>query len=153
MPTTTLKKANSELVAVGFLKNILDQAGGIGARLPGDTASWARTGFVQISVVGGSPNVYAPLRRPVIDVRAKWIAPASKQPPWYAANDLAERIIAGCYGAYQQPVEAILPDGFERAYVQCAYPLTEARRIGGDDSNIATFQFDLQLNWVGGGIG
>lgn len=152
MPTDTVHHANSELVAVGFLKNILDQGDGIGAKLPGDTASWAKTGFVQISVVGGSPSVYAPLRRPVIDVRAKWISPGSKQPPWYAANDLAERILAGCYGAYQSPVEAIMPTGFEKAFVQCAYALTEMRRIGGDDSNIATFQFDLQLNWVGGGI-
>lgn len=153
MATDTLTRANSELVAVGFLKNILDQSGGIGARLPGDTSTWAKTGFVKIAVVGGSPNIYAPLRRPVIDVQAKWIALNSKQPPWYAANDLAERILAGCYGAYQRPVEAILPAGFERALVQSAYALTEARRIGGDDSNIATYQFDLQLNWVGGGIG
>jgi len=152
MPTDTVLHANSELVAVGFFKNILDQDGGIGARLPGDTSSWATTGFVKIAVVGGSPNVYAPLRRPVIDVQAKWIAPNSKQPPWYQANDLAERIIAGCYGAYQQPVEAILPAPYERAFVQSAYPLTEARRIGGDDSDIATFQFDLQINWVGGGV-
>lgn len=153
MPTDTLKHANSELVAAAFLQSILGQSGGVGARLPGDTASWADTGFVQISVVGGSPNVYGPLRRPVLDVRAKWIAPASKQPPWYLANDLGERILAGCYGAYQSPVEAILPSGFEKAFVQSAYALTEMRRMGGDDSNIATFQFDLQVNWVGGGIG
>ena len=149
----TLTSANSELVAAGFIQSVLGQSGGVGAKLPGDLKSWASTGFVQISVVGGSPNVYAPLRRPVIDVRAKWVAPASKQPPWYQANDLAERILAGCYAAYQSPVEAIMPSGFESAFVQSAYALTEARRMGGDDSNIATFQFDLQLNWVGGGLG
>lgn len=153
MPTDTVRAANSELVAVGFLKNILDQGDGIGAKLPGDVSSWASTGFVQIAVVGGSPDVYGPLRRPVIDVRAKWIAPASKQPPWYAANDLGERILAGCYAAYQNPVEAIMPAGFEKAFVQSAYALTEMRRMGGDDSNVATFQFDLQINWVGGGLG
>lgn len=152
MPTDTIQRANSELVAVAFIQSILGQPGGVGARLPGDTSSWAKTGFVKLAVVGGSPNVYGPLRRPVVDVQAKWIAPNSVQPPWYLANDLAERILAGCYGAYQNPVEAILPAGFERALVQSAYALTEARRMGGDDSNIATFQFDLQLNWVGGGL-
>jgi len=150
-----LKRANTELVAVGFLQVILDQRGGIGSRLPGDNGtSWAKTGFVLLSVVGGSPNAYAyGLRRPVLDVQAKWIAPNSKQPPWFQANDLAERIVAGCYGAYASPVEAILPAGFERAFVQSAYPLTEPRRIGGDASNIATYSFDMQLNWVPGGVG
>ena len=153
MPTTTLKKANSELVAVAFLQQLLGQSGGVGARLPGDTSSWAQTGFVQISGVGGSPNVYAQLRRPVVDVRAKWIAPNSKQPPWNRAADLAERIIAGFYGEPAEPRLVVLPAGFERAFVQSAYALTEPRRIGGDDSNIATFQFDMQLNWVGDGVG
>jgi len=151
MPTDTLKHANNELVAVAFLQAILGQTGGVGARLPGDTASWATTGFVQIGVVGGSPNVYGPLRRPVIEVKATAIAPASKQPPWYQANDLAERILAGCYDAYQAPVQTILPPGFENAFVQSAYALTEARRLGGDDSNIARYTFDLQLNWVPAG--
>lgn len=144
--------ANTELVAVAFLQSVLGQQGGVGAKLPGDGSSWADTGFVKILGLGGSPNIYAPLRRPVIDVQAKWIAPGSKQPPWAKAAALAERIVAGCYGAYQQPVEAVLPTGYERAFVQSAYALTEPRRVGGDDSNVATFQFDLQLNWVGGGV-
>jgi hypothetical protein len=147
-----LDRANSELVAVAFLQAVLGQSGGVGAKLPGDTSSWADTGFVKILGLGGSPNPYAPLRRPVLDIQAKWIALNSKQPPWAKAAALAERIIAGCYGAYQQPVEAVLPDGYEHAFVQSAYALTEPRRVGGDDSNIATFQFDLQLNWVGGGV-
>lgn len=149
----TLKHANTELVAVAFLQSVLGQQGGVGAKLPGDQSSWADTGFVKIVALGGSPNPYAPLRRPVIDVQAKWIVQSSKQPGWAKAAELAERIVAGCYGAYQQPVEAVLPDGYERAFVQSAYALTEPRRIGGDDSNIATFQFDLQLNWVGGRLG
>lgn len=152
--TATLKRANSDLVAVAFLQAVLGQSGGVGAKLPGDTASWATTGFVKLQGVGGSPDPYAyGLRRPMFDVQAKWIAPTSKQPPWFKANDLAERIIAGCYGAYSQPVEAILPAGFERCLVQSAYPLTEPRRLGGDDSDIATYQFDLQINWVPGGVG
>lgn len=151
MPTSTLKSANSELVVAAFLQQLLGQSGGVGAKLPGDTATWAQTGFVQIAGVGGSPNLYAPLRRPVIDVRARWIAPASKQPPWNRAADLAERIIAGFYGEQAEPRLVVLPAGFERALVQSAYAVTEPRRLGGDDSNIATFQFDAQINWVGVG--
>jgi hypothetical protein len=151
MPTT-LNRANSELVAVAFLKAILGQTGGVGTKLPGDQSSWAATGFAQVAGVGGSPNPYAPLRRPVVGVTAWAVAPGSKQPPWNVAADLAERIVAGCYGAYQSPVEAILPAGFERAFVQSAYALTEPRRIGADDSSFARFVFDLQVNWVGGGI-
>lgn len=148
----TLTLANSELVAAAFIQSILGQSGGVGAKLPGDLKSWADTGFVQISGVGGSPSVYGPRRHPVIDVRAKWVAPNSKQPPWYLANDLGERILAGCYGAYQAPLVVTLPAGYQSAFVQSAYALTEMRRMGGDDSNIATFQFDMQLNWVGGDL-
>jgi len=148
----TLKHANSELVAVAFLQTILGQSGGVGAKLPADESSWKDSGFAQITVVGGSPSVYAPLRRPVFEVKATAVAPGSKQPPWYVANDLAERILAGCYGAYLSPVEAILPTPYERAFVQSAYALTEARRVGGDDSSYARYQFDLQINWVGGGV-
>lgn len=152
--STTLLHANSELVTAAFIQTVLGQSGGVGAKLPGDTTSWAATGFVQIAVVGGSPGIYGPgLRRPVVDVQARWIAPASKQPPWGKAAALAERVIAGCFDAYAAPVEAVLPSGYERALVQSAYPLTEPRRIGGDDSDIATFQFDLQVNWVPGGVG
>jgi hypothetical protein len=109
---------------------------------------------VQYAVVGGSPNIYARgLRRPVLDVRARWIAVGSKQAPWAKAAALAERVLAGCFDAYDDGIEAILPAGYERALVQSAYPLTEPRRVGGDDSAIATFQFDLQVNWVPGGVG
>ena len=152
-----LKHANNDLVALGLIQAILDQRGGIGSRMPdgGDGGkSWAQTGFVLVSIVGGSPNVYARgLRRPVIDVQAKWIALASKQPPWSLANELAERIIAGCYRVNASPIQAILPAGYERAFVQSAYPLTEPRRIGGDPSSIATYQFDMQVNWVPEGVG
>lgn len=149
----TLQRANTDLVAAALIQAILGQSGGVGAKLPGDTSSWAKTGFVKLAVVGGSPNIYAPLRRPVLDVQAKWIAPNSKQPPWFLANDLAERIIAGFYGDPANPRQVTLPAGYERAFVQSAYALTEPRRIGGDDSDIATYQFDAQVNWVGAGVG
>jgi hypothetical protein len=152
MPAT-LNRANTDLVTVALIQAILGQSGGVGAKLPGDAASWAKTGFVQIVTVGGTPNVYAPLRRPVVDVRAKWITPNSKQPDWFAANALAERILAGLWGQSGEPREVVLPAGFERAFVQSAYALTEPRRIGGDDSSIATYQFDMQINWVPGGVG
>jgi hypothetical protein len=153
MPTATLESATSELVAIALIQAILGQAGGVGTKLPGDTKTWAATGFVKLAGVGGSPNIYAPLRRPVLDVQAKWIAPTSKQPPWAKANALAERVLAGLWGRSGEPREVVLPAGYERAFVQAAYALTEPRRIGGDDSNIATFQFDLQIAWVGGGVG
>lgn len=157
MPTDALLHANNDLVATGFLQAVLDQRGGIGSRMPNEEdggKSWAQTGFVLVSIVGGSPNSYAAgLRRPVLDIQAKWISVGSKQPPWSLANELAERIIAGCYKAYSAPIEAILPAGYERAFVQSAYPLTEPRRLLADPSSIATYQFDLQLNWVPGGVG
>lgn len=144
----TLKHANNDLVAVGFLKAILDQTGGVGLDLPGD-ASWADTGFVQVTaVVGGSSDIYTPQRHPVVGVKCWAQKQASKRPPWQQANNLAETIRAGCQGRYHSPVVPVLPAGYPPVLVHDAYALSDPRRVLGDDSSYAGYQFDLQLHWT-----
>lgn len=145
---TTIKYANNDLVCVGFLKAILNQTGGVGLDLPGDT-SWAATGFVQVLTgVGGTSDIYTPQRHPVIGVKCWAQKPGGRKPPWEQANNLAETIRAACQGRYHTPVGVGLPAGYPPVLVHDAYALTDPRRVLGDDSSYAGFQFDLQLHWT-----
>lgn len=148
----TTKYANTDLVAVSFIKSLLNQTGGVGTELPGRTQgqpeSWASTGFVQVtSGVGGSSDIYTPQKSPVVGVKCWAVAPGNRRVPWQMANNLAETIRNACYGAYRNPVAVALPTGYPSVLVQAAYLLTEPRRLPGDDSNYACYQFNLQLHW------
>lgn len=145
----TTKYANIDLVAVAWLKSLLNQTGDIGTELPGPE-TWTDTTFVQVTTpVGGSSDIYTPQRHPVIGVKC-WAKPAttSKRPPWRPANNLAEAIRAGCLGHYQTPLAVALGAGYPSVLVHCAYPLSDPKRLGGDDSSYACFQLDVQLHWT-----
>jgi hypothetical protein len=147
--TAVVQHANTDLVAVAFIKTILDWTGNVGADLP-DAASWDPDGFVQVtSGIGGSSSIFVPMRSPVVSVKC-WARAAanSRRPRWNQANKLAEAIRAGCFTAYREPVGVTLPAGYPGAAVRTAYLLTEPRRLPGDDSSYACFQFDMQLNWT-----
>lgn len=149
----TVKYANNDLVSVAFLKAILGQTGGIGLDLPGDD-SWADTGFVQVLTgVGGTSDIFTPQRHPVIGIKCWAQKTGGRRLPWEQANNLAETVRAACRGRYHTPVAVTLAAGYPPVLVHDAYALTDPRRILGDDSSYAGFQFDLQLHWtpVGGG--
>lgn len=144
----TTKYANNDLVAVAFLQAILNQSGGVGTELPADPASWATTGFVQVlSGVGGTDDIYTPQRHPVIGIKCWAQKPGDRRPQWQMANNLAEAIRAGCLGHYTNPVGVGLPAGYPTVLVHAAYPLSVPRRVLGDDSAYAGYQFDLQMHW------
>lgn len=146
--------ANNDLVTVAFLKAALGVAGGVGLELPGDT-SWTDTGFIQVTtVVGGTSDIYTPQRHPVMGVKCWAQKVSGRRPPWQQANQLAEQIRAACRGRFASPVSPVLPTGYAPVLVHDAYALTDPRRVLGDDSAYAGYQFDLALHWtpVGGGV-
>lgn len=144
---------NSSLVAVAFLRGLLGQSGGVGTRLPakvdGKPETWADTGFVQVTPIGGSPDPYALHYSPVLSVRCWAVAPGSKQTPWNAANQLAERIRVGCYRVRSAPPVVQLGGSYPTCYVQSAYLLSEPTPVQADDSHYAIYRFDMQVHWVG----
>lgn len=146
--TAALLLPHNELVLEAWIQAVLGQVGGVGSKLPGDASSWAKSGFVQIAVVGGSSSPYMPVKSPVFGVKCTAVAPNGRRPPWDQANQLAERIRAACFTAQQLPVEVALPDGYQHAAVRSAYLLNEPRRFGGDDSAYARYVFDLQMHWT-----
>lgn len=145
---------NSELVFEAWLKGIDGvPPNGVGTTLPGDNTTWAASGFVQYSVVGGSPGVYVPEREPVFTVDCWAVRLNSAKPPWGMANNLAETIVEACYQGVDETIPTarvvtISRSGYEQARVQSAYPLTEPRRMPGDEARFARYQFDLALFWV-----
>lgn len=147
-----MKLANSELVAVAWVRGvpgIPDE--GVGTTLPGDATKWP-AGFLQISVVGGDKDRDLPIHRPVIQVDA-WFANRGSKPSWGAANQLLELIATHCWvdkvgdpSPAHRPVT--LPTGYQRARVQEARVLTDPRRVPADEARYAHYEMDLQLAWV-----
>jgi hypothetical protein len=152
MPVTLPRLATSELVAISWIGSISGLSTQIVAtQLPADDTSWSGTGFVTVAVIGGSPNVYLPVKKPVFQVDCYAVKPGSNKPPWWRANVLAETIR---YATLQRT-------GFNRllsltagnasypsARVQNAYLLTEPRRRFGDLGDYAVYGFDLALEWI-----
>lgn len=144
----TVLLANNDLVAVAWIKAALGLTGGVGTELPGDTSTWAASGFIQVGpVVGGASSAYNSQRAPVLSIECWAVTPNSRRPPWGAANTLAERVWAAC-GAVPTSNRAVtLPAGFPKVMVHGAVALTDPRRIYGDDSAFAHYQFDVSLTW------
>lgn len=165
---TTLLLPTNELVACGFLIGAVPgfTTAMVGTTLPQDVTKWYQTGFVQVSaVVGGTPDAYVPLNRPVVSVKCWGVNVKQSQntagqtqlsigekPPWQITAQLPERIrgaLRANTGA-SATVRTITmpPNGFAHATVHSAYMLTEPKRALGDLGSYACFQFELFLRWT-----
>lgn len=149
--------ATSELVAaawIGSIKNLSTSM--VATTLPPDVnpdespAAWLQTGFVTVSVVGGSPDIYLPVKKPVIQVDCWAARPGSGKPPWGQANVIAETIR---YATLQRTgfnrVLSLGANGasYPGAVVTSAYFATEFRRLYSDAADYARFQADMQISW------
>jgi hypothetical protein len=150
--TTPALRATPELVAVAWLKTVVGDI--VATSLPkpssdGSGLSWEETGFVTLVTAGGSPNLYVPLRDPVMGVDC-WAANSqSQKPPWNKAACLAEAIQAACYDHPAIPQRVTLPSGYPAAQVLSAYTTGEHRRINDDASSYARYSIPgLVIVWT-----
>ena len=155
MPSTLPWLATNELVGIAWLGSIPGLSTQmVATQLPADDTSWSATGFITIALVGGSPNIYLPVKQPVFQVDCYAVKPGSNKPLWAKANVLAETIR---YATLQRT-------GFNRlltltagnvsyppARVQTAYLATEPRRRFGDIGDYALYGFDLAVEWITAG--
>lgn len=143
---------NSELVAVALLRlvpEIVTAGIGVATELPGEPVGWVGGAFVQVSSVGGSPDRYVPIARPVLQVDCYAAAANSTRSPWGRANGVAEYIRSAMYGGMLMPVRLTMPSGaYNRADAIGAWMLTEPRRVLDDAADFARFTFDMQIDWV-----
>lgn len=152
----------NELVAVAWLGSIpaLQPLGGtqmVATTLPADVnadgtvAAWTQTGFITVTVVGGSPDPYLPVKRPVLQVDCWATRPGSSKPPWGQANVLAETIRYATLQrlGFNRPLTLTVSSvSYPGAVVISAYLATEFRRIYSDAADYARYQGDLALTWV-----
>jgi hypothetical protein len=149
--TTPVLRATPELVATAWLKTVVGDR--VATTLPkpdlDGTLSWADGGFVTLTVVGGTPNLYVPLRTPAIGIDCWAANPQSQKPPWNRAAVLAEAIQAACYDHPAIPQTVTLPTGYPAARVLSAYTVGEMRRIWDDASSYARYSIPgLVLAWT-----
>lgn len=156
-------RPTTRLVAAGWIAHALDTGPSmVGLSLPQDPAKWFETGFIEIGpVVGGAPDAYVPLRKPVVSVHC-WGVNAtvnpqggalnvSNKPPWNRTAQLAEQIVAATQsmitdGAARQV--SMLVSGYAHATVHSARLLTDPREMFSDVGGYAHYQFDLALLWT-----
>lgn len=149
--STPVLRATPELVAIAWLKTVVGDI--VATTLPKPAAdgslSWADSGFVTITTVGGSPNLYVPLREPAIGVDCWATNPGSQKPPWNKAACIAEAIVAACQAHATIPQTLTLPTGYPAAQVRSAYVTGEPRRVPDDPSSYARYSIPgLILAWV-----
>lgn len=151
---STALRPTTDLVGIAWLRLVPGlPAQQINTALPKDVSVLRTVGFVRVAVVGGSPNLEVPLRRPVLSVEC-WAAPAegSQKVPWGRASNLAENVLAA---TYDRSLMGRLVDltpwdaDYLPARVLTVNALSEPTRVEGDPSGFARFDLDVELNWTG----
>lgn len=151
-PTPPYPPTNA-LVAVAWLSQRVAEldAAMVATRLPRDPATWADAGFVQATVVGGTPDIDVPIRRPVVQIDAWAVTYSdgtiSQKPPVGKANRLAEaiRLATESPQAFGQAV--MLPTNYAGARVLSVYPISEPSEIE-DPAGYARLTMDLVFEWT-----
>lgn len=144
-----LLRPTAELVAVAWLRSAVTYLGArVATELPQDNTSWSASGFTTVSVIGGTPDIYVPLSRPVVQVDTWGAAPNGGRPPWNLAAQQAEQIkrVAQTFGTVPRWVS--LPGAYAPVRVLGVIPRSEPRRVPGDVSSYARYQMDLELWWA-----
>jgi len=146
---TTPLRPTGELVAIAWLKLAVPGIG-VATTLPSDATALRTSGFLQARTVGGSPDLYLPMRAPVVAVSC-WAAPStegSSKPPWNRANSLAERIVAATYDRALMDVTVdVSASDYTDAHVRTVVALSEPIRVEDDPGNYARYDVDLLVRW------
>lgn len=149
-----LLNPNTELVALAWIKGIPGvPVNSINTTLPTDNSTFAASGFIQVPwLVGGNPDFYIPVFRPVVQVNFWAVNLGGAKPPWGKAAQLAQKVIDATWKMENEPdsmqrtVDMPVP-GYKQAHVFSTYFLMEPRRIPNDDARFALYSGDLQLHW------
>lgn len=154
------KLANAELVTAAYVRLIVGQYDtAVGATLQSPDSDgviqWARTGFVQFSVISDPINPNIPTRHTVMSLDV-WAVNqgSSKKPPWNLAFNLAETIIAAQFD------RAVTGVGDTHAVVSLPLDYPDARVMGfevpsgpakrpSDPADFAHVGMECTIHWHG----
>jgi hypothetical protein len=126
-----MRPANAELAAIAWLKTVPGlPVNQIGGELPQDNSTWAASGFVQPIIVGrGSSNIYYGYREPVVMVHCWAVNPAKETPPWWKANELAEKIYARLLKEDNGVGNLSIKTGYRNVRITQAWCIEEPKKI------------------------
>lgn len=154
MSAPALLLPNTDLVAVTWLRRNEKFSArdiGVSTSLPADRSKIVK-GFLTTQIIGGSPDVELPVRRPVVSV-SSWAAPAtegSSKTPWPQAAAIAEWVWEQTWDrAHQNVTLSFSLAGYAQARVFTVEALTEPRRVEDDPSGYARVDVDLLIHWTG----
>jgi hypothetical protein len=164
--TGPLQHPTSELVVAAWIAGITPiPSSMIATQPPQDVTKWTSfvppgatytttniQSFVAARVIGGTPQLNVPVRKPVAEIKCYATNPNSDKPPWFMANQLAELIVYACYNRmlYEFSKGLTVSTGntnYNPANVMAAIIHTEPRRLYGDVRNYAVYQMDVGFTW------
>lgn len=139
---------NADIVLVSWLKTVpgVDPSK-VATTLPANPAVWADAGFITVSGVGGTPDVYAPVRRPVMTISAWRVSLNSEKTPWNLAMALAEHVFRAFYDPDLFPAELTWLT-HRPAVLHTGFPVIEPRKVPGSTAGYAQVSFDVQIAWT-----
>lgn len=141
----------SALVAVAWIGSRVSgiTADMVATKLPRDLTRWADLGFVQATVLPGSPDIDTGARMPVVQIDTWAHSPEGVKPPVGKATRLAELIVRATENDVQTFGQTLsLGPNFLPVRVQSVYPATEPSEVPDDPSGFARVTLDLAITWV-----
>jgi len=143
---------DDELVAMSWVASIPGFSPQmVATQLPADKSTWSATGFVTVSVVGGTPHPDLPLSQPVIQCDCYAVKPNSNKPNWLMAAALASALRYACWDRIGFPrLLDISSNGkaYPSAAVRSAYMTIQPRRVYADPGDYARYSTDIALVWA-----
>lgn len=142
---------DSASVAVAWLSTLLPV--GVATRLPKLTAwpvyNGTVRGFVTVTVAGGR-TFESGLRAPLVSVGTWASVPGSDSPQPGAAVQLAELVVASCFGEDGQTpaVRVRKSNKYRYASIRSARLNAEPREIPDPDASVSHFETEIELFWT-----
>lgn len=144
-------RPDGALVANAWLRLVAGvPASCVGPTLPSARtagSAWVLNGFVQHTIVGGSPGTHVPFRSSVVQLDFWAVTLDDRTAPWGKASGLAETVLDATYGDVSQ-LSLTVPDGYDTPTLRTVQALQEPRKIPGDAAGFARFQFDALFTWT-----
>ncbi|NUR09332.1 MAG: hypothetical protein HOQ45_20305 [Nocardioidaceae bacterium] len=147
--TTPLLLPITRYVAAGWLQLAVPGVG-VDIELPEADSTVRQNGFIRTAAAGGSPDVYVPMREPVVQVECWFPPPASgMQASWARAEQLANRVLSATYnGALMgRLIDLSTVGNYAPARVHTVTALSEPDAVEEDASDWSRFDVDLLFRW------
>lgn len=112
----------------------------VGPTLPADMSVWASSGFWQVTVVGGSPNVDLGTKEPVLEIACWAATPEATYPPFNRAERMATQVRDAALEARTQGL-------VDNVFLLGITPLTEPMRIPDERTGFARVSLQVMAWW------